>query len=337
MKQRYVWLWAIGMMCGWLSMAVADEPQATDYILPTDADVRPAPEIVPGVVPYERSFSALYCQDSMITTPTGSCIPTNCFQSETQQPNASAGSNMNTDIGAIVADDFVVPAGQTWIIDKITTFGYQTYASYPVSTFTSCTVKIWDGDPSAGTPNLLRTVTTLYPPQSSTFTAIFRTDYDWCTTSRPLYDLPNPISPGLELTAGTYWVGFQAEGTLDSGPWITFVTTTGQYSTITGHHAMQYWDGAWRQVAPGKEPQDVPFCIEGTMESTYAVGDLNCDGSVNLFDVDAFVVAMTSASNTVPFDDYYAAYPDCDATLADCNDDGTVNLFDVDPFVELLV
>ena len=45
---------------------------------------------------------------------------------------------------------------------------------------------------------------------------------------------------------------------------------------------------------------------------------------------------MTSAGNSVPFDDYDAEYPDCDPWLADINADGTVNMFDIDPFVDLL-
>ncbi|MCG3127755.1 MAG: hypothetical protein CHACPFDD_02627 [Phycisphaerae bacterium] len=59
-------------------------------------------------------------------------------------------------------------------------------------------------------------------------------------------------------------------------------------------------------------------------------GDMNCDGSVNGFDVDGFVLALSDAAG------YATAYPDCDITLADCNADGSVNGFDVDPFVGLL-
>ena len=64
--------------------------------------------------------------------------------------------------------------------------------------------------------------------------------------------------------------------------------------------------------------------------STYAIGDLNCDGQVDYFDIDPFVLAVTNPSA------YDLAYPDCDRSLADCNDDGTVNNFDIDPFVDLL-
>ena len=60
------------------------------------------------------------------------------------------------------------------------------------------------------------------------------------------------------------------------------------------------------------------------------LGDLNCDGTANAFDIDPFVLALTDPAG------YAAAYPDCDRMLADCNGDGVVNAFDIDPFVELL-
>ena len=61
-----------------------------------------------------------------------------------------------------------------------------------------------------------------------------------------------------------------------------------------------------------------------------SLGDLNCDGSVNAFDIDPFVLALTDAAG------YAAAWPNCNIMNADCNGDGEVNAFDIDPFVELL-
>ncbi len=60
------------------------------------------------------------------------------------------------------------------------------------------------------------------------------------------------------------------------------------------------------------------------------IGDVNCDGVVNAFDIDPFVLALTDPSA------YAAAYPDCTYLAADCNGDGFVNAFDIDPFVSLL-
>ena len=61
------------------------------------------------------------------------------------------------------------------------------------------------------------------------------------------------------------------------------------------------------------------------------VGDVNCDGRVNSFDIDAFVLALTDLMT------YLETYPDCDFMNADINGDGVVNSFDIDPFVALLV
>ncbi len=71
----------------------------------------------------------------------------------------------------------------------------------------------------------------------------------------------------------------------------------------------------------------------GAAAVTVAVpcGDLNCDGLVNAFDIDPFVLALTSPEV------YVAQFPDCDIMRADINGDGLVNAFDIDPFVDCLV
>ena len=74
----------------------------------------------------------------------------------------------------------------------------------------------------------------------------------------------------------------------------------------------------------------------GVPDECEGPGDLNCDGVVNLVDVDPFVLALISAGNADPFDAYRAAYPYCDPLLGDINADGSVNTFDIDPFVDLL-
>ncbi len=64
--------------------------------------------------------------------------------------------------------------------------------------------------------------------------------------------------------------------------------------------------------------------------ATLALGDLNCDGSVNPFDIDPFVLALTNP------DDYSAQFPDCNIMNADLNCDGLINPFDIDLFVQCL-
>ena len=102
---------------------------------------------------------------------------------------------------------------------------------------------------------------------------------------------------------------------------MTFGSRTGEFASISG---------------PGQ--YDVTYNATNvtlTVLSTGRPGDLNCDGAVNNFDVDPFILALISSQNGVP-EAYYDVYPDCDIMLADVNTDGSITLFDVDPFVALL-
>jgi len=60
------------------------------------------------------------------------------------------------------------------------------------------------------------------------------------------------------------------------------------------------------------------------------LGDLNCDGTVDGFDIQPFVLALTDPAA------YAAAYPQCSMMSGDVNGDGSVDGFDIQPFVELL-
>ena len=99
-----------------------------------------------------------------------------------------------------------------------------------------------------------------------------------------------------------------------------------------GHYVVNlwlFWCPPWVSVDVWGER----FWIEGSIYhhcSQWALGDLNCDGLVNAFDIDPFVLALTDPAG------YAAAFPGCDRMLADCNGDGLVNAFDIDPFVLIL-
>lgn len=67
-----------------------------------------------------------------------------------------------------------------------------------------------------------------------------------------------------------------------------------------------------------------------TVNAARAPGDANCDGLLNNFDIDPFVLALSDAAA------YAAAFPNCDLSRADMNGDGRVNNFDIDPFIACL-
>jgi hypothetical protein len=60
------------------------------------------------------------------------------------------------------------------------------------------------------------------------------------------------------------------------------------------------------------------------------LGDLNCDGAVNVFDIDPFILALTDARR------YARRYPNCHRSLADVDGDGTIDAFDLVPFLDQL-
>jgi hypothetical protein len=62
-----------------------------------------------------------------------------------------------------------------------------------------------------------------------------------------------------------------------------------------------------------------------------AEGDLNCDGTIDAFDIEPFILALLDPAG------YALTYPDCDRIIADINRDGGVDAFDIEAFVELLL
>jgi hypothetical protein len=60
-------------------------------------------------------------------------------------------------------------------------------------------------------------------------------------------------------------------------------------------------------------------------------GDSNCDGVLNLFDIDPFVLAVLAGQGA------WSSTYDCDFECAnDIDDNGQVTFFDVDPFIDLI-
>lgn len=63
----------------------------------------------------------------------------------------------------------------------------------------------------------------------------------------------------------------------------------------------------------------------------FVLGDVNCDGTVNTADIDAFVQALLDPEG------YNTNFPDCDISRADMNSSGDVNTGDIDLFVDALL
>lgn len=81
--------------------------------------------------------------------------------------------------------------------------------------------------------------------------------------------------------------------------------------------------GEPRRIDLSQVPGDQYFEI-------YRQGDMNCDGAVNILDINPFVMAISDPTG------YATMFPDCSIELGDINKDGNTNILDINPFVNLL-
>jgi len=207
-------------------------------------------------VPYS-SAAVLHDNGPLATHPAGGFGGADASALQTALLMGTYGYGHQIPSGISIADDFTI-TGDDWVIDAIDFFAYQT-GSTTTSTMTDYYVQIYDGDPSAaGTVIWGDLVTNVL--SASVWTNIYRVlDTDLLGSGRPIMVSTVDVVPALTLSAGTYWIEWQAAGTLGSGPWAPPVTVLG--STGTGN-AMQNVTG-WLPITD-VGPQDFPFVIYGT-------------------------------------------------------------------------
>ncbi len=162
-----------------------------------------------------------------------------------------------------VADDFRVPAGQSWQVDSIQFFAYQTGATAASLTGLNAAIGSSAGDSSVG--NFVGgagafNVPTIYRASSTATT----------DTSRRIQTITVPVN--AQLASGDYWVTWSAAGSLTSGPWAPPVSyanaDNGPNPVGDAPNAMQSVSGgAFAAVADGLSltPDELPFIINGSI------------------------------------------------------------------------
>ena len=192
--------------------------------------------------------------------------------------------------GTRYADDFTIPAGETWTITAFTFFAYQTGAQPGASTFTNYNFRVWDGEPGQPGSNIVFGDTTTNRLTDSVDANLYRISNAAAvvcsqpnpTTTRPIF---RNVCGGLSLTlaAGTYWVDVQSDGTINSGPWIVPMPNLplGSGLFLPGSNGLQFEGVTWSPFvdegriadpvnggcmpATSTEGADMPFLIDGMM------------------------------------------------------------------------
>jgi hypothetical protein len=141
----------------------------------------------------------------------------------------------------------------------------------------------------------------------------------------------NPQVPtGTELTVEMR--AADAETALTSQPYVTLTGNTGYYTDPGVRGRYLELRVRFKGSCPGDDFATPVLC---DLRAYNGLADMNCDGVADVFDIDPFVLALTSTPPNYP--EYYAQYPHCNVMNADVDCDGTPSPFDIDPFVACLL
>lgn len=116
-----------------------------------------------------------------------------------------------------IADDFTVPAGDTWGLQNLSWKLYQTGAP-TTGTITGLNVNLWNADPALGGAASQTGPANAY--LSQVWTGCYRvTSTNLLDPGRAIIDVSGDMSWATPVVAGQYWVDVTATGSLASGPW----------------------------------------------------------------------------------------------------------------------
>ncbi len=160
----------------------------------------------------------LWNNGPLITNPGGGAGGNDASRLQTGEGTLGYGHQLLPSINNRVADDFTVPAGPGWRIDNVKFFAYQTGAMQSGS-LTAYNVNLCDG----GGPGL-GTCTNFSTLNSTGFSGIYRDTQTTAGDSGRAIQLSEVDFGGIVLAPGDYWLDWQVDGTLTSGPWAPPVT-----------------------------------------------------------------------------------------------------------------
>ncbi len=187
-----------------------------------------------------------------------------------------------------LADDFTIDTCDAWRLNSFEFLAYQTGATTGQSTFTSANIRIWKGEPGKPGSEVVFGDTSTNRLKSSTWSNIYRvTDLTLLVNTRPYFNNVCDLGGVVLKGPATYWIDWQADGTIFSGPFVGSVSIKGQ-SQKPGSNAVQFLGstGSWSPVVDtgtGKPAQDFPFRLNYEFLPCYADCDDSCDLSIDDF------------------------------------------------------
>lgn len=226
---------------------------------------------------FTGTLSAQYSNGNLSTGTNsgGTAAPAGYNWSEIQGANVNFGFGGSIAGGLTLADNFVVPAGQTWNVTKFTFYAYSTNYTGATSPFNDLRVQLFNANPSVGTPTPILGNLTTNVLAASPDAFLYRIAAGGAGTLRKIWKMEANLT--TSLTAGTYWIEWQngtiAGVTSNFHPAKTIVGASNQPGDNAQQHTLA--PSAWAPVLDGTNPQDFPFDV------TYTASGLPCTGTPN--------------------------------------------------------
>ena len=145
----------------------------------------------------------------------------------------------------------------------------------------------------------------------------FDTDQDPLTGMTPIQNW-NPFFEELDMGVDKYIIMFDCDVSSNDQTIVGFGLD--RYRLTTPRSFFEDPDGVMGVTFSSLDDSAEYIFLSRPMDDVIR-GDVNCDGMLNLFDVQPFVESLQNGT----------IHP-----AADCNQDGNVDLFDVPAFIELL-
>lgn len=232
----------------------------------------------------------------------GALAPMGYTWSEVQSEPGATVSNTTTGVGGQItatggnriADDFTIPAGQSWDITKLTFYAYQTGYTGATSPFTELHVRIQNAIPSNGASQIVfgdLTTNVLIATSDGMMYRVPNTSTPAPGTTpelnRKIFKLEAAVN--LTLPAGTYWIEWQQLAT--GGSNFSPASAVPNVRTMPGYNAIQWVESTstWNPLIDTGNPStaedvalDMPFKIDYTL-NTMSVSDKTFASGVSIY------------------------------------------------------
>jgi hypothetical protein len=176
-----------------------------------------------------------------------------------EAPMNSYGFGAQHPLGYIMADDFTIPVGQTWTIESITCFTYQTNSG-PTPTINGLFLALYDDGPTSS-PSLIWGSLSTNVFSSAAFSNVYRVNALGGGTARPIMAVTADLATSVVLGEGQYWLHMNYTGTASSGPWQPPIVILGQQTTGNAYQYTTAW--ALALDSGTGTPQGIPFVLSG--------------------------------------------------------------------------